>query len=53
MIFITCRLERVLYSRSSSLRKKDPEKDDEITSEAEQDVLYAERVRIEKMELRF
>ncbi|XP_022895033.1 uncharacterized protein LOC111409249 [Olea europaea var. sylvestris] len=45
------RLERVLYSRSSSLRKKDPEKDDEITSEAEQDVLYAERVRIEKMEL--
>ncbi|CAI9777224.1 unnamed protein product [Fraxinus pennsylvanica] len=45
------RLERVLSSRSSSLHKKDPKKDDEITAEAEQDELYAERVRLEKMDL--
>lgn len=39
--------------RSSSLHKEDPKKDDEITAEVEQDGLYAERVRLEKMKLRF
>ncbi|KAL2505535.1 Protein of unknown function (DUF3754) [Abeliophyllum distichum] len=45
------RLERVLSRRSSSLPKRDPKKDDETTAEAEQDGLYAERVRFETMEL--
>lgn len=45
------RLERVLSRRSSSLCKKDPKKDDEINDEAEEDGLYAERVRLEKMKL--
>nr|XP_009609909.1 uncharacterized protein LOC104103691 isoform X2 [Nicotiana tomentosiformis] len=46
------RIDRLFSRRSSSRRKKDPKKDDEINSEAEDHDLYVERIRIENMELR-
>ncbi|XP_070052025.1 uncharacterized protein [Nicotiana tomentosiformis] len=45
------RIDRLFSRRSSSRRKKDPKKDDEINSEAEDHDLYVERIRIENMEL--
>ncbi|XP_075106690.1 uncharacterized protein LOC107796264 isoform X2 [Nicotiana tabacum] len=45
------RIDRLFSRRSSSRRKKDPKKDDEINSEAEDHDLYVERIRIQNMEL--
>ncbi|KAL5864608.1 hypothetical protein ACOSQ3_002122 [Xanthoceras sorbifolium] len=45
------RLDKLLARRSTGHRTKDPKKDDEISSEAEQDDLYVERHRLENMEL--
>ncbi|CAK9166176.1 unnamed protein product [Ilex paraguariensis] len=45
------RLERVFLRKSSAQPKKDPKKDDEVGTEAQQDALYVERIRIENMEL--
>lgn len=45
------RKTRLFSRRSSSRRNKDPKKDDEINSEAEDQDLYVERIRIENMEL--
>ncbi|XP_028780244.1 uncharacterized protein LOC114736559 [Neltuma alba] len=47
------RLEKLLSRRSKRHHKKDLKKDDDITSEAEQDDLYVERLRLENMELSF
>ncbi|XP_060667569.1 uncharacterized protein LOC107427967 isoform X2 [Ziziphus jujuba] len=44
------RLEK-LFSRSSRQHKKDSKKNDDISSDAEQDELYVERIRLENMEL--
>ncbi|XP_057982537.1 uncharacterized protein LOC131167713 [Malania oleifera] len=44
-------LGRVLSRKASAWRKKDPKKNDEISTEAEQEDLYVERIRIENMEL--
>ncbi|KAH7577118.1 hypothetical protein JRO89_XS01G0207400 [Xanthoceras sorbifolium] len=44
-------LDKLLARRSTGHRTKDPKKDDEISSEAEQDDLYVERHRLENMEL--
>ncbi|XP_059294387.1 uncharacterized protein LOC132047364 isoform X3 [Lycium ferocissimum] len=46
------RKTRLFSRRSNSRRKMDPKKDDEIISEAEDQELYVERIRIENMELR-
>ncbi|XP_057997344.1 uncharacterized protein LOC110647972 isoform X2 [Hevea brasiliensis] len=46
------RIEKFLHRRSSGRRKRDPKKDDEIDSEAAQDDLCVERIRLENMELR-
>ena len=44
----------MFFSRKSSARhKKDLKKDDEISAETYQDDLYVERIRLEKMKLRF
>ncbi|XP_050234086.1 uncharacterized protein LOC126682436 isoform X2 [Mercurialis annua] len=45
------RVERLLRRRSSPRHKKDPKKNDEINSEAEQDDLCVERIRLENLEL--
>ncbi|KAJ9132892.1 hypothetical protein P3X46_033717 [Hevea brasiliensis] len=45
------RIEKFLHRRSSGRRKRDPKKDDEIDSEAAQDDLCVERIRLENMEL--
>ncbi|MCE0480581.1 hypothetical protein HAX54_037581 [Datura stramonium] len=45
------RKTRLFSRRSSSQCKKDSKKDDEINSEAEDQDLYVERIRIENMEL--
>ncbi|KAF3621912.1 putative LRR receptor-like serine/threonine-protein kinase RPK2-like isoform X1 [Capsicum annuum] len=45
------RKTRLFSRRSSSRRMKDPKKDDGINSEAEDQDLYVERIRIENMEL--
>lgn len=45
-------MEKILPRRSSGWQKKDPKKNDEINSEAAQDDLYVERIRLENMELR-
>lgn len=37
---------------SSGQRKKDQKKDDDLNSEADQDDLFVERLRLEKMDLR-
>lgn len=47
------RLERIFSRKSSARRKRDPKKDDEISSESEQDDFYVERIRLENMELSF
>ncbi|OAY37111.1 uncharacterized protein LOC110626888 [Manihot esculenta] len=47
------RIEKILPRRSSGWQKKDPKKNDEINSEAAQDDLYVERIRLENMELSF
>ncbi|KAF2322982.1 hypothetical protein GH714_032619 [Hevea brasiliensis] len=44
-------IENFLHRRSSGRRKRDPKKDDEIDSEAAQDDLCVERIRLENMEL--
>ncbi|XP_049383319.1 uncharacterized protein LOC125847697 isoform X2 [Solanum stenotomum] len=46
------RKTRLFSRRSSSRRQKNPKKDDGINSEAEDQDLYVERIRIENMELR-
>ncbi|XP_060194497.1 uncharacterized protein LOC132623716 isoform X2 [Lycium barbarum] len=43
---------RLFSRRSNSRRKKDPKKYDDLISEAEDQELYVERIRIENMELR-
>lgn len=45
------RLEKLL-KRSSGRHKKDPKKQDDISSEADGDDLSVERIRLENMELR-
>lgn len=51
--YLFCRLER-LFSRSSSQQpKKDPKKDDNPSSDAHEDDLVVERIRLENMDLRF
>ncbi|KAF8390757.1 hypothetical protein HHK36_025284 [Tetracentron sinense] len=45
------RVQRILSRNSNARRKKDPKKTDEICTEADQDDLYVERVRMEDMEL--
>lgn len=45
------RLEKLL-KRSSGRHKKDPKKQDDISSEADGDNLSVERIRLENMELR-
>ncbi|KAH7851651.1 hypothetical protein Vadar_014766 [Vaccinium darrowii] len=47
------RLERIFSRKSSARHKRDPKKDDEISSESEQDDFYVERIRLENMELSF
>ncbi|XP_051140249.1 uncharacterized protein LOC127257819 [Andrographis paniculata] len=44
------RLQKV-FSRRSERSKKDPKKDDRISSEEHGDALYVERIRLENMEL--
>ncbi|XP_052180168.1 uncharacterized protein LOC127793472 [Diospyros lotus] len=46
------RLERVL-TRKSTLRKKDPKKDDETGADIQEDDLFVERIRLETMEISF
>ncbi|XP_052180227.1 uncharacterized protein LOC127793517 [Diospyros lotus] len=46
------RLERVL-TRKSTLRKKDPKKDDETSADIQEDDLFVERIRLETMEISF
>lgn len=48
-----CRLERVFSRKSRAQHKRDSKKDDESSSETEQDNFYVERIRLENMELRF
>lgn len=50
-----CRVGKLLSRRSSGRPKTDPKKNEEISSEAdgEDEDLYVERIRLEKMELRF
>ncbi|XP_015570882.1 uncharacterized protein LOC8273090 [Ricinus communis] len=45
------RVEKLLRRRSSMRCKKDPKKNDEINSEADQNDLCVERIRLENMEL--
>ncbi|KAG6785304.1 hypothetical protein POTOM_011034 [Populus tomentosa] len=45
------RLEIVFARKSSGQRKKDQKKDDDLNSEADQDDLFVERLRLEKMDL--
>ncbi|KAF5725593.1 Disease resistance protein [Tripterygium wilfordii] len=45
------RLDKLLAKRSRGRHKKDPKKNDEINSEANQDDLCVERIRLENMEL--
>ncbi|KAK9272043.1 hypothetical protein L1049_002412 [Liquidambar formosana] len=45
------RLDKVLSRKSRVRRKKDPKKDDEISTEADQGDLSVERIRIENMEI--
>lgn len=47
------RLESLLSRRSNPRHKKNQMKNDGIPSEAEQDDMYVERIRLENMELRF
>lgn len=47
------RLESLLSRRSNPRHKKNQMKNDGITSEAEQDDIYVERIRLQNMELRF
>ncbi|KAG5534641.1 hypothetical protein RHGRI_022683 [Rhododendron griersonianum] len=47
------RLERVFSRKSSARRQRDLKKDDENSSEMEQDDFYVERIRLENMELSF
>ncbi|XP_054780319.1 uncharacterized protein LOC129297686 isoform X2 [Prosopis cineraria] len=47
------RLEKLFSRRSKRHHKKGPKKDDDITSEAERDDLYVERIRLENMEISF
>ena len=51
-IYSSCRLEIVFARMSSGQRKKDQKKDDDLNSEADQDDLFVERLRLEKMDLR-
>lgn len=48
-----CRLERVFSRKPRAQHKRDSKKDDESSSETEQDNFYVERIRLENMELRF
>lgn len=51
ILFIFCgRLKRVLFGKSRPQFRKEPI---EIITEAEQDDLYVERLRVENMKLRF
>ncbi|KAH8517741.1 hypothetical protein H0E87_005598 [Populus deltoides] len=45
------RLEIVFARKSSGQRKNDQKKDDDLNSEADQDDLFVERLRLEKMDL--
>lgn len=51
-VFGTCRLENFFARKSSGKRKKDQKKDDDLNAEADQDDLFVERLRLEKMDLR-
>jgi hypothetical protein len=51
-VFGACRLEIVFARKSSGQRKNDQKKDDDLNSEADQDDLFVERLRLEKMDLR-
>lgn len=48
---MVCRLEKLL-KRSSGRHKIDPKKQDDISSEADVEDLFVERIRLENMELR-
>jgi hypothetical protein len=50
-VYGACRLEKLL-KRPSRQHKKDPKKQDDISSEACADDLVVERIRLENMELR-
>ncbi|KAJ6686987.1 AMINOPEPTIDASE (DUF3754) [Salix purpurea] len=47
------RLEKIFARKSSGKRKKDQKKDDDLNAEADQDDLFVERLRLEKMDLSF
>ncbi|CAK7348124.1 unnamed protein product [Dovyalis caffra] len=46
------RLEKFFARKSSRQRKKDVKKNDDLNSEADQDDLYVERIRLEKLDIR-
>lgn len=52
-LMVIGRLRRILFKKPSIRPIRDPKKTDEITSEAEKQDMFVERIRIENMELRF
>lgn len=48
-----CRLQRLLSKTEKLISKKDTKKTDEISSDSEDQDIFVERIRIEKLELRF
>ena len=51
--FFGGRLKRVFFRKSRPQFKNDKKESIEISTEAEQDDLYVERIRVENMKLRF